>query len=119
MADALDEQADERRGCPESKIDLTAHELFGVRPPTFDEGRRMIIRLLLTSTLYCSREAARNTRVIRCGLGGLVGGTKDASRKANESCGEHSRGEQPVRIRFSQRLQPCTTQPRTPRQRTG
>jgi hypothetical protein len=38
MADALDEQADERRGCPESKIDLTAHELFGVRPPTFDDG---------------------------------------------------------------------------------
>ncbi len=41
MADALDEQAEERRRCPESRIDLTTHEAFAVRPTTFGEFARM------------------------------------------------------------------------------
>jgi uncharacterized protein YbjT (DUF2867 family) len=37
LADALDEQAEERRRCPESRIDLSTHQAFGVRPTTFGE----------------------------------------------------------------------------------
>jgi uncharacterized protein YbjT (DUF2867 family) len=37
MADALDEQGAERRRCPESRVDLTTHQLFGIEPTTFEE----------------------------------------------------------------------------------
>jgi uncharacterized protein YbjT (DUF2867 family) len=37
IVDALDEQAAERLNCPKSKVDLRAHETFGVRPTTFAE----------------------------------------------------------------------------------
>jgi len=40
FADALDEQAAERRLRPESKVCLSTHELFGVRPTTFAEFAR-------------------------------------------------------------------------------
>jgi uncharacterized protein YbjT (DUF2867 family) len=35
--DAADEQAAERRRCPESKVDLSTHLAFGIQPTTFDE----------------------------------------------------------------------------------
>jgi len=38
--DALDEQAAERRRHPESRVDLGAHTLFGVKPTTFAEFAR-------------------------------------------------------------------------------
>jgi uncharacterized protein YbjT (DUF2867 family) len=37
IVDALDEQAAERLNCPKSRVDLRAHETFGVRPTTFAE----------------------------------------------------------------------------------
>lgn len=37
FADALDEQAAERLRCPESRVDLATHEVFGIRPTTFAE----------------------------------------------------------------------------------
>jgi uncharacterized protein YbjT (DUF2867 family) len=37
MVDALHKQAAERRKCPESHIDLEAHEAFGVVPTTFEQ----------------------------------------------------------------------------------
>jgi len=37
LVDALDEQAVERLKCPQSKVDLSAHQAFGVRPTTFAE----------------------------------------------------------------------------------
>jgi uncharacterized protein YbjT (DUF2867 family) len=37
LVDALDEQAAERLRCPQSRVDLGAHEAFGVRPTTFSE----------------------------------------------------------------------------------
>jgi uncharacterized protein YbjT (DUF2867 family) len=37
FADAMDEQASERRRCPESRISLGAHEMFGIKPTTFAE----------------------------------------------------------------------------------
>jgi uncharacterized protein YbjT (DUF2867 family) len=37
MLDALDEQASERRRHPESRVALSTHELFGVKPTTFAE----------------------------------------------------------------------------------
>jgi uncharacterized protein YbjT (DUF2867 family) len=37
IADALDEQAAERLRCPQSRVDLSAHQMFGVRPTTFGE----------------------------------------------------------------------------------
>ena len=40
FADALDEQARERRLCPESRVSLETHEAFGVRPTTFAEFAR-------------------------------------------------------------------------------
>jgi uncharacterized protein YbjT (DUF2867 family) len=40
MIDALDEQSAERRRHPESRVDLGAHELFGVKPTTFAEFAR-------------------------------------------------------------------------------
>jgi uncharacterized protein YbjT (DUF2867 family) len=40
FADALDEQGEERRRCPESRVSLTTHERFGVRPTTFAEFAR-------------------------------------------------------------------------------
>jgi uncharacterized protein YbjT (DUF2867 family) len=40
MADALDEQAAERRRCPRSKVDLSTHAAFGLRPTTFEEFAR-------------------------------------------------------------------------------
>jgi uncharacterized protein YbjT (DUF2867 family) len=40
FADALDEQARERRRCPESRVSLETHEAFGVRPTTFAEFAR-------------------------------------------------------------------------------
>jgi uncharacterized protein YbjT (DUF2867 family) len=40
FADALDEQANERRRCPESRISLAAHEMFGIKPTTFAEFAR-------------------------------------------------------------------------------
>jgi uncharacterized protein YbjT (DUF2867 family) len=41
MADALDEQAAERRRCPESRVDLSTHEAFGIRPTSFGEFARV------------------------------------------------------------------------------
>jgi uncharacterized protein YbjT (DUF2867 family) len=38
--DALDEQGEERRRCPESRVYLGTHEEFGVRPTTFAEFAR-------------------------------------------------------------------------------
>jgi uncharacterized protein YbjT (DUF2867 family) len=40
FADALDEQGAERRRCPESRVYLTTHETFGVRPTSFAEFAR-------------------------------------------------------------------------------
>jgi len=40
FADAIDEQARERRRCPESRVHLDTHEAFGVRPTTFAEFAR-------------------------------------------------------------------------------
>jgi len=40
FADALDEQANERRRCPESRVSLAAHEMFGIKPTTFAEFAR-------------------------------------------------------------------------------
>lgn len=37
LVDALDEQTVERLKCPQSKVDLSAHQAFGVRPTTFAE----------------------------------------------------------------------------------
>jgi uncharacterized protein YbjT (DUF2867 family) len=37
MADALSEQAAERRRHPESRVDVGTHQLFGVKPTTFTE----------------------------------------------------------------------------------
>jgi len=37
FADALDEQLEERRKCPKSRVYLGTHEAFGVRPTTFWE----------------------------------------------------------------------------------
>ena len=37
MADALDEQAEERRRCPESQVDLSTHNAFDIRPTRFSE----------------------------------------------------------------------------------
>jgi uncharacterized protein YbjT (DUF2867 family) len=37
MVDAIDEQSVERRRHPESTIDLTTHQLFGINPTTFEE----------------------------------------------------------------------------------
>jgi hypothetical protein len=40
FADALDEQAGERRRCPRSRVYLGTHEAFGVRPTMFAEFAR-------------------------------------------------------------------------------
>jgi uncharacterized protein YbjT (DUF2867 family) len=40
LVDALDEQGEERRRCPESLVSLATHEMFGVRPTTFAEFAR-------------------------------------------------------------------------------
>ncbi|HVU14004.1 MAG TPA: SDR family oxidoreductase [Phototrophicaceae bacterium] len=40
VADALDEQAAERQKCAESRIDLSAHQMFGVQPTSFLEFAR-------------------------------------------------------------------------------
>ena len=40
MVDALDEQAAERRRHPQSRIELSTHELFGVNPTTLAEFAR-------------------------------------------------------------------------------
>ena len=45
MADALDEQGEERRRCPKSKVDLSTHEAFGVRPTRFEEFVREHARI--------------------------------------------------------------------------
>jgi uncharacterized protein YbjT (DUF2867 family) len=37
LADALGEQTAERLRCPQSKVDLSTHQTFGVRPTTFAE----------------------------------------------------------------------------------
>ena len=37
MADAFEEQAEERRRCPESRVDLSTHDSFGIRPTRFSE----------------------------------------------------------------------------------
>ena len=37
FADAMDEQASERRRCPVSRISLGPHEMFGIKPTTFAE----------------------------------------------------------------------------------
>jgi uncharacterized protein YbjT (DUF2867 family) len=37
FADAMDEQASERKRCPESRVSLATHEMFGVKPTTFAE----------------------------------------------------------------------------------
>jgi uncharacterized protein YbjT (DUF2867 family) len=37
FADAMDEQTNERRRCPESRVSLAAHEMFGIKPTTFSE----------------------------------------------------------------------------------
>jgi uncharacterized protein YbjT (DUF2867 family) len=41
MADALDEQAAERRRCTESRVDLSTHDAFGIRPTSFGEFARV------------------------------------------------------------------------------
>ena len=41
LADALDEQAVERRRCPESRVDLSTHDVFGIRPTSFGEFARV------------------------------------------------------------------------------
>ena len=41
IADALDEQAAERRRCPESRVDLSTHDAFGIRPTSFAEFARV------------------------------------------------------------------------------
>jgi uncharacterized protein YbjT (DUF2867 family) len=45
FADALDEQAAERRRCPRSRVYLGTHEAFGVRPTTFAEFARRNARV--------------------------------------------------------------------------
>jgi uncharacterized protein YbjT (DUF2867 family) len=40
LVDALEEQGEERRRCPESRVDLSTHEVFGVPPTTFAEFAR-------------------------------------------------------------------------------
>jgi uncharacterized protein YbjT (DUF2867 family) len=40
FADALEEQAAERRRCPQSRVSLETHETFGVRPTLFAEFAR-------------------------------------------------------------------------------
>jgi uncharacterized protein YbjT (DUF2867 family) len=41
LADALDEEAEERRRCPESRVDLSTHDAFGIRPTSFGEFARV------------------------------------------------------------------------------
>jgi uncharacterized protein YbjT (DUF2867 family) len=45
LADALDEQAAEHRRCPESKVDLSAHAAFALRPTRFEEFAREHARI--------------------------------------------------------------------------
>lgn len=40
FVDALDEQGEERRRCPESQVNVATHQMFGVRPTTFAEFAR-------------------------------------------------------------------------------
>jgi uncharacterized protein YbjT (DUF2867 family) len=40
LVDALDEQASERRRCPESRVDISTHRAFGIPPTTFAEFAR-------------------------------------------------------------------------------
>jgi hypothetical protein len=41
LVDALDEEAAERRRCPESRVDLSTHDSLGIRPTSFTEFSRI------------------------------------------------------------------------------
>jgi len=47
IVDALDEQAEERRRCPESRVDLSTHTALGIRPTTFSEFARTHAQLFV------------------------------------------------------------------------
>jgi uncharacterized protein YbjT (DUF2867 family) len=56
VADALDEQAEERRRCPESRVDLSTHYAFGIRPTSFGEFARVHAKAFADATADRGRD---------------------------------------------------------------
>jgi uncharacterized protein YbjT (DUF2867 family) len=64
MADAADEQAEERRRCPASNVDLSTHAAFGVRPTMFAEFARQ------HAETFRGQSATVHERALATGEGG-------------------------------------------------